>query len=895
MSDIHHGTGSGNSGSSSSDAAVIEEQSVHLRPAAETSRPDTAAESQASAEDAQRTHSLALEPTGGTTLQPPPPLSPTSVDGGTSSANNDSAEPSPRRRRRDTRRANDASGYEFINGLDGQRHPPRSRRSHRRDHPPLVVPDVSAALASTDLANIEATPNVDGLIVDRVVNNSMLEVHMQFLHYVFHSLRHPDERKEQLYFCRAENRYVKFLFMLERLRTSNEEQMILSGRVVPPMDVMLFWYLHLTNIRHYVEDMTRLFDETLLHITLPMNRAVELYKVGPSYVDRESAILWESFTGEPYQLSFDDESPFFLNCPVCLTSLQLSCWEYVQLKSDPSFAGIPCTNCATVLTAGYLSAVRFVNDFRGSLREENTFVAYVLVFRGTLLNHITGKPNHYLARQIVQYLTQAPSITDLFTAPNTAHPWRQIQSTLWRLEVDLYALELEDHRVISWHIRVAVDRMEKAYRNLVTPLSLDLVSRVGRWRTHTAMLLSWFGQRQPSWVQPDRADGTQTPTAGAGGSGTGSVLDPSDVLSHIDEKGFKIKRVNAADNSASSSPTTTKNAAKAQRRRSKSFISSLLSDSPSLPRRFRSATTESPTPSGPSTLRESRQVDDIEEDEDGDDDDDVPLGMAQSSRGQLEVPPKPSRKRTPSLPASLYRRARRSLSFAHSTSDVATLPSLTAVESAPALPQINRLAPTARGMSVSISQPELATTTTTTTSPDVSQDDDNDLAHTSVPDSSLITPPASADAWYLVPPPLEELELLEHPHALLDIPPLVIDPQLLVTATVRYHKFLLLQQHHNHLYSDRLALGIDILLCYLTHQLFPLRYITFCGAHFCRLITYEFNSRKDLHFALTKTKALWQKRYHEPYDAGYRPRLKATEKLGVMLEGALSKLLNLSL
>ncbi|KAI9151147.1 hypothetical protein H9P43_009762 [Blastocladiella emersonii ATCC 22665] len=101
-------------------------------------------------------------------------------------------------------------------------------------------------------------------------------------------------------------------------------------------------------------------------------------------------------------------------------------------------------------------------------------------------------------------------------------PWRDISNVLFRLEVDLYALELEDHRLISWHIRAAIDRMERCYRDLVTPLSLDLVARVrGHWRTTATLVLAWLtyaGQPDPSAV----------PAAAAAGAANASSDNPED-------------------------------------------------------------------------------------------------------------------------------------------------------------------------------------------------------------------------------------------------------------------------------------------------------------------------------------------------------------------------------
>jgi hypothetical protein len=391
--------------------------------------------------------------------------------------------------------------------------------------------------SSPGYSHLRSAPPEGGITVDRVVSvTSVSDVLIVLRHLLFRT-RSNDPRKDLVYLVRAENRYVKWLFLLERLRSIGDEELIRTGRVVPPLDVLTMWLTHLSSIRHYVEDIARMFDDTILTISPPLAR-IRIILEGPEpYMDASSAALWESFTGEPFILPFDDESPFVIACPTCTGTIQVPCDEYIRLKTEPLYDGVVCGSpeipgCGTILSAAYLSALRFVNDFKGSLVEEGTFVA------GCLLNPITGKPNPGLAKQIVQYLAQAPSVTDLYAAvvvplpeqdeltngspeatsptefsrlriprlrsprersspapalSQNVQPWRDIGHVLFRLEVDLYALELEDHRLISWHLRAAIERMERCYRNLVTPLSLDLVSRLRfSWRPTATLLIAWF-------------------------------------------------------------------------------------------------------------------------------------------------------------------------------------------------------------------------------------------------------------------------------------------------------------------------------------------------------------------------------------------------------------------
>ncbi|KAI9151142.1 hypothetical protein H9P43_009757 [Blastocladiella emersonii ATCC 22665] len=871
-----------------------------------------------------------------------------------------------------------------------------------------VVPDAAAKLMA-------AANGQQGVTVDRVVDTAALIDHAVVLHQLLHRTRHGDPATDALYLVRAENRYVKWLFMLERLRAAGDEAMVPAGRVVPPLDVAVMWLAHLTAVRHYVEDVARLFDDALLYLVPPMARLRALIEQ-PEYMDRASAQLWESFTGEPFTLAFDDNSPFYLSCPTCTASVMVPCADYLRLKLEPGFHGIVCApgtaeggaGCGTVLTASFLSAVRYVNDFKGSQRESNTYVA------GTLLNPVSGKPNHYLSKQIVLYLAQAPSVVDLYgaiavpipTPPELLHPigvaapspvpeadedgdevvtlpgnatpptgpgssaatlgggsgadsaassevgptphasasagihhhrpqrtntaastssgfgfwnpaggssshkaqrsqrldpWRDISNVLFRLEVDLYALELEDHRLISWHIRAAIDRMERCYRDLVTPLSLDLVARVrGHWRTTATLVLAWLtyaGQPDPSAV----------PAAAAAGAANASSDNPDDS---DDESGAQpagpAPRPDATNGSATASPLadvdgSSRHAADAVmamlpagmvgvrvRGSGKSRTRRGGGDRSAISVWIGGTATANPGPNAVSTLgRRPATADDVRAAAHA-----VPSGVVAVD---APVPPplggtnaaayKLTRSKSVpgsaqgmvagagggSLPRSASGSIRRSFGWRANSTSAASSSASAAGDAADPSRRRARSTPPGSGDAM----PDATAPPPVPPLPASNSADSSDAA-------SYIQPPPGS--------PWDDIDgvTVVPASALLA----ALDPAVLTASTVRYHKFLLLQRSHAGLYAQRMALPIDLVLCNWTHLLYPPRYVRFAGTHFGRLITYEFATPQALDAALRNTARKWRRRYRERLDPGFRPKLSWSDKIVAVLDRVVGRLVS---
>ncbi|KNE62036.1 hypothetical protein AMAG_07295 [Allomyces macrogynus ATCC 38327] len=847
-----------------------------------------------------------------------------------------------------------------------------------RDWLAAALPDPIPA-APTDPAAAGAP--VVALTVDRVVTASALEDHLLVLHQLLHRTRHPDPRTDALYLVRAENRYVKWLFMAERLRAAGDESLLVSGRLLPPIDVATMWLAHLTAVRHDTEDIARLFDDALLHVPPPLSKLRDRLELhAHDYEDRASSAMWETFTGEAYTLRFDDESPFYLSCPTCTASVRVECHDYVLLKTDPSFRGIICDGgaaaaaeagtsnaappvivpggCGTVLTSGFLSAVRFVNDFKGSLREENVFLA------GTLLNPVSGKPNHYLSKQIVQYLAQAPSVAELYSAvlvplpspppspsvdataapgpassvqavldgstvsttsggsasatdpaaggtapssrrasmaasgpassslaarraswatatpvtappPQNLDPWRDISNVLFRLEVDLYALEIEDHRLISYHIRAAIERMERCYRDLVTPLSLDLVERVrGYWRVHSGLLVAWTVHAAATLPpalprDEDEEDDEATVLArdvlSADEADDGDEVAPRTLGRRTRGRGrSRVLTAPTIDVAQAILDVLPQGMVAIRPAKNGGYVLTfdtpppvhVAADTPTMPTAF-------PTQDAPATNADAPPP--------------VPLMMPPRAppahRGATAV----AYKLVPAARAAAAVASAGAASSRRSRSVPALRRALSSASTLDVIPELPL-----RGMDAS--DAPLASPTTA----DAPVDEDTAAAaeDPSNDDEAYVHPPPG-DPWDTGRPGIDS--------AIASSPILhraLSSPSLLAQCTIRYHKMLLLQQRHAGLYASRLALAADMTLCHWTHLLHPPRYIRFCGAHYGRLITYEFASAQAMHAALVNTARRWERRYREPLDAGVVPKLSLADKLAALVDRVVGKLVS---
>ncbi|CAG8719145.1 4360_t:CDS:2, partial [Acaulospora colombiana] len=149
------------------------------------------------------------------------------------------------------------------------------------------------------------------VVVDNVVSLQTLLAHLNHI-IRFTNIHHKDQNLFLQYLARAEYRYIIWLNLLDQHRPPPD------SIPMPPLDVALFWCAHITNVLAYKEDLIRLYGEHMLAYNFPLLHLDAINSEGDDYVDADSIRTWQSFSNEPYNLKFDDDRPFLLNCPFCM-------------------------------------------------------------------------------------------------------------------------------------------------------------------------------------------------------------------------------------------------------------------------------------------------------------------------------------------------------------------------------------------------------------------------------------------------------------------------------------------------------------------------------------------------------------------------------------------------
>ena len=92
-------------------------------------------------------------------------------------------------------------------------------------------------------------------------------------------------------------------------------------------------------------------------------------------------------------------------------------------------------------------------------------------------------------------------------------------------------------------------------------------------------------------------------------------------------------------------------------------------------------------------------------------------------------------------------------------------------------------------------------------------------------------------------------------------------PSALSRATIRYHKFLLLNRRKEKMERKvGLVPTLDIDLCWHTHQLFAVQYRSWCIEHLGTAINHDDTiAKEDLDKGLHETNQAWSKTYREDY------------------------------
>ncbi|KAJ1538112.1 hypothetical protein HK405_014116, partial [Cladochytrium tenue] len=321
---------------------------------------------------------------------------------------------------------------------------------------------------------VPVVPPVTPISVDGVANVKNTEAHLGLLHR-FCALESADQLADWRYLCRAEQRYLMWLDFLR------EERPDPNAIPLPPIDVALIWHAHMLNPLRYYEDCYHIFGTTESPYFVPLER---MHAVpGVTYApDDGSQDIWTAFTGEPYTIPLGDMTPFSVVCPWCKGVNTVDADVYVTYRMKNT--GIMCQGCRSILTADNVSAKRFLDDCGG-------YISRKKIIRGSALDTKTQTLNSAAAMTDLNALLvdgQAPTtfapILGRASAAATCH-WQGIEEGMLK-----HMAALRKGRALRSVRRSTLVKVLKAYKNIPTPFSLDLVAAVLRQRPFTQKMVS---------------------------------------------------------------------------------------------------------------------------------------------------------------------------------------------------------------------------------------------------------------------------------------------------------------------------------------------------------------------------------------------------------------------
>ncbi|KAL7747032.1 hypothetical protein RI367_007645 [Sorochytrium milnesiophthora] len=319
----------------------------------------------------------------------------------------------------------------------------------------------------------------------------------------------PDAKFESLYWARAEHRYVKFLGMLAKAHASAWDDVVL----LPPMDVLMLWMIHMSDTTRYFEDLVRLFgDVSLMSILFPVSAMCAFLdsNVEPSaeawqaFVGDKVTQQWTADAGDSYTLNYKDTSGIPIACPSCQHSQVWDCHLYAEMRNGTRM--LYCEACNHGITVSTLSAWRLVGD----LRKAQTGSGHV---GGTLLNLAKGRLDHKLAKRVHYLLFEAHStpltqvIEERLASRSVVNPWKDLEVAAIIHDYVVTAVKKTEkdgsRRDAKRRADVVASKIIAYYQNVMAPVSLDLIKGLHNWRVMTRDILHdlrVFGMQEAATV-----------------------------------------------------------------------------------------------------------------------------------------------------------------------------------------------------------------------------------------------------------------------------------------------------------------------------------------------------------------------------------------------------------
>ncbi|SAM06368.1 hypothetical protein [Absidia glauca] len=307
------------------------------------------------------------------------------------------------------------------------------------------------------------------------VTNQACHDLLSFLYSVDAMLKTFPQDLQRIYMCRAELRYIRWLQVLQREKPTHS---VVSRIIIPPLDVMLCWYVHMLSPFRYHDDLIRNSWEHVFNYPLPLEKAREVKTKSGTGKDPLSERFWAVFVpDEPYELDLEElrQDDRVFTCVFCHES-QPSTWtDYALLRTDPSLS-IICGHCGSESSARTLSCYQFVRDVLESSDTRILFKGIMLDSDGQKAKSSTEKGiKVLLMAQFMKEHNKAPVVDPSMIQSSTPCDWDgilQLLKSVRKRGKDRFGDDM------TWN--VLLDMVQSSYFGIVTPLCIDLVQAVGR-------------------------------------------------------------------------------------------------------------------------------------------------------------------------------------------------------------------------------------------------------------------------------------------------------------------------------------------------------------------------------------------------------------------------------
>ncbi|CAO3613087.1 unnamed protein product [Cunninghamella echinulata] len=324
-----------------------------------------------------------------------------------------------------------------------------------------------------DYITLEDTTCLQQKSIDNVTTQSCHD-HISFLYSIHVILETIPQSLRYLYLCRAETRYIQWLRLLQREKPSFQS---IQNMMIPPMDVMFCWYVHMLSPYRYYDDLIKNNWEFVYNYPLPLEKARDVKTKSYSGKDPLSERFWCAFIpSEPYELTLEvlqEDNERLYTCYFCHETQNSSWEEYCEMRIN-SKKSILCKHCGSINSCETISAYQFIKDFLNSTRKQVSLKGIMVDCNGNKAKlNTTESAAMYLMSQLVQEHQQQPIFDESMLNSSEVCQWSIVYKHLKRVNK-----RLERFRKGTWDVLLTITKT--CYFHIISPLCIDLIQAAGR-------------------------------------------------------------------------------------------------------------------------------------------------------------------------------------------------------------------------------------------------------------------------------------------------------------------------------------------------------------------------------------------------------------------------------